>query len=521
MGQNLSNGVYLPDEGERNCYSGLAANWNILNTAVGNIAGKASSSHTHGNISNDGKVGTTANVPLITGTGGAVQAGSFGTSANTFCEGNDSRLSDARTPVAHTHTKSDVTDLFNSDFIPSSDNSYNFGSSNLRWKQIWCSGYKTKSDNIDFTDSTTTGTKESWWVEALEKNGTGFFSVGSYRNSQYGTNAEHFRIKNAGGKWADLYIQLDDNNQFTIGTSTHSDVITNGFRGKFTPLDSFIPYVNNSYDLGSSSYQWNNLYAKNYFYKGTAWGLDKSNWWSLAQFYSRNSIHVRNVEPGVAPSSDVTAGIKFENANASYAFADIVGRVSSSGITFVNLIASNKFTNGALDPNGTNVSKNFQIGIRSNGTGFVYTDCGWRCNLVPPLAESGVYSLGTSTNKWKTLNGINPGALSLPDFSAEFDVSGQIVPPTGESQISINWGKNTFTPSVNGWLSVRIHKATYIKIYRESRASYCFAARVDSADDICVCSPVVAGVEYTIKIQATQFSSGYDHFRLSPCAGNV
>ena len=114
MGQNLSNGVYLPDEGEHNCYSGLAANWNILNTAVGNIAGKASSSHTHGNITNDGKVGATANLPLITGTGGAVQAGSFGTSANTFCEGNDSRLSDARTPVAHTHTKSDVTDLFNS-----------------------------------------------------------------------------------------------------------------------------------------------------------------------------------------------------------------------------------------------------------------------------------------------------------------------------------------------------------------------------------------------------------------------
>jgi hypothetical protein len=42
------------------------------------------SSHTHGNITNDGKVGATANKPLITGTGGAVQAGSFGTAANTF-----------------------------------------------------------------------------------------------------------------------------------------------------------------------------------------------------------------------------------------------------------------------------------------------------------------------------------------------------------------------------------------------------------------------------------------------------
>lgn len=57
----------------------------------------------HGNITNDGKVGTTSGLPLVTGTGGAVQAGSFGSSAGTFCEGNDSRLSNARTPTSHTH----------------------------------------------------------------------------------------------------------------------------------------------------------------------------------------------------------------------------------------------------------------------------------------------------------------------------------------------------------------------------------------------------------------------------------
>lgn len=68
-------------------------------------------SHTHGNITNDGKIGSNANKPLITTTGGTVTTGSFGTSANTFCEGNDSRLSDARTPTSHTHTKSEITDF--------------------------------------------------------------------------------------------------------------------------------------------------------------------------------------------------------------------------------------------------------------------------------------------------------------------------------------------------------------------------------------------------------------------------
>ena len=72
---------------------------------------RAASTHTHGNVSNDGKVGTVANKPLITGTNGVVQAGSFGTAANTFCQGNDSRLSDARTPKSHTHTKSEISDF--------------------------------------------------------------------------------------------------------------------------------------------------------------------------------------------------------------------------------------------------------------------------------------------------------------------------------------------------------------------------------------------------------------------------
>ena len=33
----------------------------------------------------------------------------YGTAANTVCQGNDSRLSDARTPKAHTHSPNDLT----------------------------------------------------------------------------------------------------------------------------------------------------------------------------------------------------------------------------------------------------------------------------------------------------------------------------------------------------------------------------------------------------------------------------
>jgi hypothetical protein len=66
-------------------------------------------SHVHGNLTNAGAIGTTASLPLITTTGGVLTTGAFGTAAGSFCEGSDSRLSNARTPTAHTHALSDLT----------------------------------------------------------------------------------------------------------------------------------------------------------------------------------------------------------------------------------------------------------------------------------------------------------------------------------------------------------------------------------------------------------------------------
>lgn len=76
---------------------------NGYSSAVVNVLGAAASSHTHGSISSTGSIGSTANLPLITTTSGVITVGSFGSSANTFCAGDDSRLSDARTPTSHTH----------------------------------------------------------------------------------------------------------------------------------------------------------------------------------------------------------------------------------------------------------------------------------------------------------------------------------------------------------------------------------------------------------------------------------
>ena len=396
MGQTLTHGVYLPDEGERNCYNGLATNWQLLDNSVGTIA-----EHT------------------------SALAG--------------------KAPLAHTHTKSDITDLLNSNFIPSSDVNYTLGSSDLKWKQIWAGGYKAKLANIDFTDSTTTGSRQSWWVDTLEKNGTSFFGVGSIRTHSLGLNEEHFRIKNAEGKWADLYIQLGDNNQFTIGTAAHSDVTNNGFRGKFTPLDSFIPNANNSYDLGSSSYQWNNLYAKNYYYNGVAWGLNKSNVWTADQTIAaskflrvygyRFQIKNDSMVLGTVPSSNQWTGMQFVDKNET-PISEIIQSFQSNGNSLYQI---NVWTNEA------NSEKRSIIAWGYNSTNSV-NNVSFSSNLTPQ--NSNTYNLGTTTNRWKTINGVNPGALGLPSGNYEplntkdWDLTGA----TGQS----------YTPTVNGWLFISI-----------------------------------------------------------------
>lgn len=87
--------------------------WEKVDTARIDLSGYSTTSHTHGNITKDGKVGTTANKPLITTTGGAITTGSFGSSTSTssteFVACNDSRLSDARTPKTHNQAATTIT----------------------------------------------------------------------------------------------------------------------------------------------------------------------------------------------------------------------------------------------------------------------------------------------------------------------------------------------------------------------------------------------------------------------------
>ena len=98
---------------------GTNANYFVTTTTSGAVTSKQKI----GNINTDGKIGSTANLPLITTTAGTVTTGSFGTSANTFCQGNDSRLSDARTPTSHDQATTTITNNVAYDNIKTGESS--------------------------------------------------------------------------------------------------------------------------------------------------------------------------------------------------------------------------------------------------------------------------------------------------------------------------------------------------------------------------------------------------------------
>lgn len=125
------------------------------------------------------------------------------------------------------------------------------------------------------------------------------------------------------------------------------------------------------------------------------------------------------------------------------------------------------------------------------------------CNLL----GSGSNNLGTSTNKWKTLNSINPGALSLPNASPAGFIS-KSLPSSGE----------TITADVDGWFEIRT-KATspnaLIQLFVAGGAS---SYAKNAGDTLIISVPLRSGVSVTIFYRDIETPTVC---RLVPCAGNV
>ena len=239
-------------------------------------------------------------------------------------------------------------------------------------------------------------------------------------------------------------------------------------------------------------------------------------------------VHLAGAET-ISGAKTWTGTNKFENTI----------NIINNGVTRGVIPSTNKnYIINLLDSDGNTVGMLFQQ-IRSgsgsykftlslnNGTTdhrinfFGFTD--GTSSLIPEA--SGLTDLGASSNKWKTLNGINPGALSLPNLSAgsRVDISANIV---ADSNHNIK-----FTPQIYGWVYIDFNVANatitsgtemYAQAKDNNLTNTDFAInfiRPANSNHIFVWMPVWANKQIIIEVNFSGFSVGKAY--IYPCLGNV
>ena len=119
------------------------------------------------------------------------------------------------------------------------------------------------------------------------------------------------------------------------------------------------------------------------------------------------------------------------------------------------------------------------------------------CDVYP--GANNKYTLGTSTNKWKTLNGINPGALSLPSTNL-INIASSITILDGSAQ-------NKFISQVDGWLLVNGNgSANDGYIYVTQGRIGMMSANNSAMSRCAVLIPIVAGAEVSVTCKLTELT---------------
>ena len=219
-----------------------------------------------------------------------------------------------------------------------------------------------------------------------------------------------------------------------------------------------------------------------------------------------NAVLQNAVKGDVSTTGDFAIFIKDKvNSNAATSLLAVYRGGQDSGGSYAQINIDTK----GNDNSRYNNSILFRINPADNSNDAV---------LIPQRDKT--IDLGTSTNKWKTINGINPGALSLPDISgadpidfSQWDVSGAA------------W-TNYYTPSENGWLRITITDRATNSIYvfnsdDISASAYGNGSQTSGgAGRLVLLMPVLSGVRYCIIIVANSISD-IRKAEFIPCKGNV
>jgi hypothetical protein len=485
MGTTLDNGTYLPDEGERNCYDGLAGNWVALDNHLGGT-------DIHVTI-NDKQAwnGHIADTTIHV------------TSADKQAWNGHVADTDIHVTTSDKTTWNTVTSKAND-----SDVVHITGNESI-------SGQKSFSDRIIINNNIATIQNDVPYL--LLKNPL----VERASTTLEGYQQIRFVDKNAnniGTISAQTYTSGTSDIILTSYSQDGNTTRTTGVVVRRSPTASkFHPYSDNVTALGETNRRWSRVYANEYYY-----GSDNTEFsqkfvtTDTAQTVSGSKTFSSNVNVYNSDNTADTPNIILKNSKAE--------RGSTTNIGEQNIFF--------LDKDNAQIA-NIKCITNSSGVSNMYFTCnvsgsdkGVRLSRTPSTTyfrSSGDNDckLGTSDVRWSDVqtykvNALEPSALGMPDLANGIDISSYF-------DISLYTGQ-TYTPPANGWISLSITSPNRASILCEATGISQTAYSVTDPDDnnryrVSILIPCQESQTLTIYLRA---SSGTVNFaKFYPCQGNV
>ena len=392
MGQTLENGLYLPSEGERNCYDGLASNWTTLDAVVGGYRAHVANENIHITSAERSKWNT-----------GVTQA-----------------------------------------YV-------------LRYASVSLTALGTVAFSaLDNTDNVKIGDK------VLDSEGK-LFALTAVDTANSTATLSALLI--------DLSKDSDLSNYYTK-TETDNLLISKA-------NDSGVMHL-----TGNETVNGDKAFTGLFTTTGNLWSA-VSNTTDDITYLGYRTVHIEQKTSGTLTDLSSGAWNIAELGNAAFFFRNNSG----TDIRYKHFL--------------TNTVN--RIPVVSGANRFI--------NDVTPNQDN-TYDLGNSSLRWRTINDVNPGALSMPKLSAGVDISGYFTTGTTE---------NTYTPTVNGWVSLHAVSTTNSAVYVENSKGF-----YDSASSVVaftgndryvnLCFPVIGGESYNIVLKSVNTSIAVKFY---PCQGNV
>ena len=344
----------------------------------------------------------------------------------------------------------------------------------------------------------------------IQKNGT---TVGTFSANQATDETVNIEVPDVNN--GTLTIQQNGATVDTFTANSSSDKTVN-----IQCVDLTIPSATDTYNFGSPSYQWNNAYIKSLTINGVVCG----------------DILTHNVSEFVGVSGNQTIGgqkIFSTSPRVTKTFPDIALNISDCDVTeiptevkYASLYFRDKNNkNLAYIVGQQRVDGIKRMCIRTHRTNdidaYYSVDLDSNGNFYPE--QNNAINLGTFTNKWKSFNGINPGALSLPSNSyvnvdtTDWDLTCQ------------NELMGSFTPTADGWLMLHVSNSGTNEVnfwiiggvIRINNKSTLNEFNNDNFNMLTI--PVEKDKTYNIYGNASEYVAGrrISYCIFMPCRGNV